>query len=157
MRSVSRAVVLRAATWIGLGGALFLTGCSGFFTAVTTNPTGTGSTNYLYVTNVSSTGGGTLTAYSQASGVLTALSGSPYALTATPTSLVVSPNNAFLYLGTHTGVFLYTIGTDGTLTLGNSSTVIYLNQNNPTVQSMAVDSTNTWLIIASKGSAELDA
>jgi 6-phosphogluconolactonase len=158
MRSVSRAVVLRAATWIGLGGALLLTGCSGFFTAVTNNPTGTGSTNYVYVTNVSSTGtGGTLTAYSQTSGVFTTLSGSPYSLTGTPSSLVVAPNNAFLYVGTNTGIFLYTIGTDGTLTLGNSSTVIYLNQNNPTVQSMAVDSTNTWLIIASKGSAELDA
>src|ERR1700682_652861 len=118
-----------------LGVAIFLTGCSGFFTAVTNNPTGTGSTNYVYVTNVSSTGtGGTLTAYSQTSGVFTTLSGSPYSLTGTPSSLVVAPNNAFLYVGTNTGIFLYTIATDGTLTLGNSSTVIYLNQNNPTVQ-----------------------
>jgi len=156
MRPGKRTIMMQAA--VALGVAIFLTGCSGFFTAITSNPTGTGSTNYVYITNVSSTGtGGTLTAYSQTSGVLTALSGSPYALTATPTSLVVSPNNSFLYLGTNTGIFLYTIGTDGTLTLGNSSTVIYLNQNNPTVQSMAVDSTNTWLIIANKGSSELDA
>jgi hypothetical protein len=68
---------------------LLLTGCGEFFRPVT-NPTGGGTTNYIYVTNVSSTGtGGTLTAYSQTGGVLTQLSGSPYTLTATPTSLVV--------------------------------------------------------------------
>lgn len=161
MRSGSRAWMSRTATLVVLGAmlgsALLLTGCSEFFRPVT-NPTGGGSTNYIYVTNGSSSGTvGTLTAYSQASGVLTQLSGSPYTLTGVPTSLVVSPNNSFLYVGTNTGIFLYTIGTGGGLTAGNSGTVIYLNQNNPTVQSMAMDSTSSWLIITSQNSSQLDA
>jgi len=149
--------MMQAAMLITLGASLFLTGCGEFFTPVNNNPSG-GSNSYVYVTNISSTGtGGTLTAYSLTSGVLATLSGSPYSLTGAPSSLVVAPNNAFLYVGTNTGIFLYTIGSDGTLTLGNSSTVIYLNQNNPTVQSMVMDSTSSWLIISSKGSSELDA
>jgi 6-phosphogluconolactonase (cycloisomerase 2 family) len=70
---------------------------------------------------------------------------------------VVAPNNAFLYVGTQEGVFLYTIASDGTLTEGNDDTVVYLNASNPTVASLAVDSTNSWLLIASQGSNQLAA
>jgi 6-phosphogluconolactonase len=158
MRRAVRAVMMQAAMLIALGTSLFLTGCGEFFTPVNNNPSGGGTNSFVYVNNVSSTGtGGTLTAYSLTSGVLATLSGSPYTLAGTPSSLVVAPNNAFLYVGTNTGIFMYTIASDGTLTLGNSSTVIYLNQNNPTVQSMTMDSTSSWLIITSKGSTELDA
>ncbi len=140
-----------------MGAAFMLSGCGkNFFQAVNNNPGGTGSTSYVYVTNVSSTGsGGTISAYSISSGVLSSLSGSPYTLTATPTSIAVAPNDKFLYLGTSLGVFLYTINSDGTLTEGNNNTIVYLG---PTqTQAVAVDSTSSWLIVANQNSKELDA
>jgi 6-phosphogluconolactonase (cycloisomerase 2 family) len=137
-------------------GLPLLTGCGEFFTPVNNGGGTTGSTTYVYVTNEDSSGsGGTVSAYSLTSGVLTALSGSPYTLSATPTSIVVAPNNAFLYVGTNLGIFLYTIGTDGTLTEGNSDTIVYEGPSQ--IQSMAVDSTSSWLIIANQNSTELDA
>jgi len=141
---------------LGVFGILGLTGCGEFFTPVNNSGTTTGSTTYAYVTNVGSGGtGGTLSEYSLTSGVLSALNGSPITLTATPTSIVVAPNNAFLYVGTNLGVFLYTIGTDGTLTEGNDDTIVYLGPTYP--KSLAVDSTSSWLIVANNDSTELDA
>jgi 6-phosphogluconolactonase (cycloisomerase 2 family) len=130
-----------------------LTGCGEFFSPVNNGSGGgTGSTTYVYVTNVSTSGtGGTITAYSLTSGVLTALSGSPITLSGTPNSIVVAPNNAFLYVGTDLGVFLYTIGTDGTLTEGNNSTVVYVGPTQPI--SVAVDSTSSWLLVADQPTA----
>lgn len=139
--------------------ALGLTGCSGFFTPVNNSGgTTTGSTTYAYVTNVNSTGtGGTITEYTDTSGVLTAVSGSPITLPAVPTSIVVAPNNAFLFVATSLGVFVYTIGTGGALTEGNNGNVAYLNQSGLIAQSMAVDSTSSWLIVTYQKSTEIDA
>jgi len=140
---------------VGLGALALLAGCKSFFTAVTTT-TGTGTASFVYVANVASTGsGGTLTEYSLTSGVLAQLSGSPITLPATPTSVVVAPNDAFLFVGTDLGVFLYTINSDGTLTEGNTDTIVYQGPTQPV--SMAIDSTSSWLIIANKTSTELDA
>ena len=158
MTKESRRIVsaIGFAVLLGVFGMIGLTGCGEFFTPITTTGTTTGSTTYAYVTNVGSGGtGGTLSEYSLTSGVLTALSGSPITLTATPTSIVVAPNNAFLFVGTNLGVFLYTIGTDGTLTEGNDDTIVYLGPTYP--KSMAVDSTSSWLIVANNDSTELDA
>lgn len=136
-----------------------LTGCSGFFTAVNNGGgTTTGSTTYAYVTNVNSSGtGGTITEYTDTSGVLTAVSGSPITLPALPTSIVVAPNNQFLFVATSLGVFVYTIGTGGALTEGNNSNVAYLNQAGLIPQSVAVDSTSSWLLITYQKSTEVDA
>jgi len=140
---------------LGMGMLALLSGCKDFFTAIINNPSG-GSSSFVYVTNVASSGsGGTLTEYSLTSGVLATLSGSPITLPATPTSIVVAPNNAFLYVGTNLGVYLYTIGSNGGLTEGNNNTIVYQGPTQPI--SLAVDSTNSWLIIANKGSSELDA
>ena len=134
---------------------LGLSGCSGFFTAVKSGG-GSGSSSYAYVANITTGAtGGTLTEYTLTSGVLATISGSPITLPAVPTSVVVAPNNGFLFVGTTTGVFLYTIGTGAVLTEGNNNTVVYLGPTQP--EAMAIDSTNSWLIIANKGSSELDA
>ncbi len=132
-----------------------LTGCSGFFTSIGTGTGGTGSSSYVYVAN----SGGTVAEYSLASGVLTALSGSPVSLTLAPYSIAEAPNDTFVYIGTGTGVFLYTIGSDGTLTEGNGDNVAYINATNPSLiaESMVIDSTNSWLIIAYQNSTEIDA
>jgi hypothetical protein len=140
-----------------LTSAVGLTGCSGFFTAIGTGTGGggTGASSWVYVTNF----GGTLAEYTLASGVLTPLSGSPITLPLAPYSIVVAPNNVFLYVGTGTGVFLYTINTDGTLTEGNGANVAYVNPTNSALiaQSMAIDPTSSWLLIAYRNSNVLDA
>jgi len=141
---------------LGVTAAVVLTGCGEFFTPVNNNPGGPTTSSYVYVANITTGGaGGTISEYSLASGVLTALSGSPITLPAVPTSMIVSPNNVSVYVGTATGVFLYTIGSDGTLTEGNNNTVLYLGPTQP--KALAMDSTSSWLIISNQNSAELDA
>jgi 6-phosphogluconolactonase len=155
MRQGSSAGFSRLAAVLGLGAATLLTGCSNsFFTAVNNSGgAGSGTTSYVYVTN----SGGTLTEYSLTSGVLAQLSGSPISLPLAPTALAIAPNNVFTFVGTASGIFLYTINSDGTLTEGNTDTVVYVNQAGLTASSMAVDATSSWLIIAYQNSNELDA
>lgn len=137
--------------------ALSLTSCGNeFFTPVNNTTTASGSTTSIYVVNVSNTGsGGTLSEYTLTSGVVAAISGSPITLPATPTSVVVSPNNLFVYVGTQIGVLMYTIGTNGALTQGNNGTVIYSGP--AAVKNLAVDATSSWLIITYNDSSEIDA
>jgi 6-phosphogluconolactonase len=149
--------LLRATAIVALGTittVLGLTGCSGFFTAIDNNPGG-GASSFAYVTHT----GGTLAEYSLTSGVLASLSGSPITVPVLPTAIAVSPNNDFVYVGTGTGVFLYTVNSDGTLTEGNNNTIIYLNTglSSPVIRSMVVDPTSSWLIMAYQNSTELDA
>ena len=158
VRSIPLSVqLLRVSTAVSLFGlTLLLSSCGEFFTPVNNTTTATGSTTYAYVVNVSNTGtGGTLSEYSITSGVVAALSGSPISLPATPTSIVVSPNNAFVFVGTSIGVLMYTVGTNGTLTQGNNGTVIYQGPSQPV--SLSMDATSSWLIVANKNSTELDA
>jgi 6-phosphogluconolactonase len=155
----SRVSFFKLAAALTLGAivsAIGLTGCSGFFTPVGTGGNGgTGTSSFVYVTNL----GGTLAEYSLSNGVLTPLSGSPVTLPLAPYSVVVAPNNVFVYIGTGTGVFLYTINSDGTLTEGNGSNVAYVNPSNSSLiaQSMVIDSTSSWLLIAYRNSSVVDA
>jgi 6-phosphogluconolactonase (cycloisomerase 2 family) len=126
---------------VTLAAMLSLTGCKGFFTALTTGSTTPGSTTYAYISNY----GGTVSAYTLTSGVLADISGSPLDLAYEPTCVAVAPNNESLYIGTSSGIYLYNIGTSGVLTEGNGSTIISATV--PTA--MAVDSTSGWLIVAS--------
>jgi 6-phosphogluconolactonase len=155
----SKARFFRLAAALILGtivSSIGLTGCGGFFTAIGTGGNGgTGTSSYVYVTNF----GGTLAEYSLTSGVLAPLSGSPITLPLAPYSIVVAPNDVFVYIGTGTGVFLYTISSDGTLTEGNGDNVAYVNAGNSSLiaQSMVIDSTSSWLLIAYRNSVVLDA
>lgn len=157
MRQGSRVRFLRLAAALMLGATVLtmgLTGCSGFFTAVTSTGTvGNGTSSFVYVTNA----GGTLAEYSLTSGVLTPLNGSPISLTETPSSVVVAPNNQFVYVATSTGAFVYTINSDGTLTEGNGDNIAYINANGFVPQSMVIDPTSSWLIIAYQSETQLDA
>lgn len=133
--------------------AVTLTGCKGFFTPINLNGTGTTTSSFAYVINT----GGTLAMYGLSSSGLSSL-GSAITLPVEGTAIAVAPNNAFLFVGTGTGVFLYTLNSDGTLTEGNNDTVVYLNSSiaNP-IESMVVDQTSSWLIIAYQNETEIDA
>jgi 6-phosphogluconolactonase (cycloisomerase 2 family) len=136
--------------WLALAVAPVLTGCSGFWNApsTTTTTTTTASSGNFYVLNVET---GQIAGYYVNAGVLTVLSGSPYTLPATPLAITVAPNNNFLYVSTINGIYVYTIASNGKLTLGNSAGPISSDQ----ATSMQVDATNSWLVEAVSGSANV--
>lgn len=70
-----------------------------------------------------------------------------------PLAIAVAPNGQFLYVSTTTGIFLYTVGSNGALTLGNGGGAISPDL----ATTMQVDSTNGWLVDAVSGSTQLSA
>jgi 6-phosphogluconolactonase (cycloisomerase 2 family) len=79
-------------------------------------------------------------------GVLTALPTNP-AVPATPLSMAIAPNGAFLYIATANGIYVYTISSTGQLALGNSSLPITQDQ----AISMQVSPDGNWLIEIQSG------
>jgi 6-phosphogluconolactonase (cycloisomerase 2 family) len=138
--------------WIGvllLGMMPWLNGCAGFWNATSSSSSTTTTTltsGVFWVLNIETA---QIVAYYVDAGTLKQLAA--YATPATPIALAVSPTNGFLYLSTINGIYLYTISSSGTLTLGNSSSVISQDQ----AYSMQVDSTGTWLVEAISGAADL--
>lgn len=137
---------------LALTAPLFLAGCKGFWTApagtTTTTPTTTASSGNFYVLNVATS---QLVGYYVNAGVLTQLPGSPYTMLATPLSLAISPNNSFLYVSTISGIFFYTISSNGQLTLGNAGNPISGDQ----ALSMQVDATNSWIVDVASGGSQV--
>ena len=120
----------------------FLTGCSGFWDQpVTPTPPTTLTSGFFCVLNFAAS---QIAGFNVKAGVTTAVPGSPFTLAAAPIAITVAPNNAFLYVSTLSGIYLYTISAStGQLTLSNSNgQQISADQ----AASMQVDSTNSWLV-----------
>jgi hypothetical protein len=133
--------------------ALLMTGCSGFWDLSTSSSTTstTDSSGYFYVLNQTTA---TLAGYYIDAGTLTKVSGSPYSLPSTPYSIAMAPSGDFLYVGTASGIYLYTISSSGKLTIGNSGSAISTD----VASAMAIS--GSWLIdayLASTGVVELNA
>jgi len=119
---------MKSVRWAALGLVItaLLAGCKGFWdlptstTTTTTTPT-TLSSGVFYVLDQTTR---QIAAYVISSGTLDSVSGSPYTLPSTPTSIAVASDGAFLYVGTVNGIYLYTVGTGGVLTIGNSGNPI---------------------------------
>jgi 6-phosphogluconolactonase len=145
---------MRSRYWVCLAmAALCLAGCKGFWKAPSDGGGGGGGTTLssgdFYVLNVATNEMAGL--YVNA-GKLTVLPGSPYPLSAAPIAITVAPNNAFLYVSTLGGIFVYTInGSTGELTMGNSGQPI----SSDPATSMQVDSTNSWLVEGVSGTTNL--
>lgn len=134
---------------IALAATLALAGCSGFF--VSQNPGGGGGgtdTGYFFVLNGTTN---YLVGLQVASNKITSLTGASEPLNGV-SCVAISPNNNFLYVGTGTGIFFYSIDSTGKLTLGSTtplSTIV--------PQTMQVDSSNSWLVFVPTAAGELDA
>jgi 6-phosphogluconolactonase (cycloisomerase 2 family) len=145
---------MRSRYWVCLAmAALCLAGCKGFWKAPSDGGGGGGGTTLssgdFYVLNVATNEMAGL--YVNA-GKLTVLPGSPYPLSAAPIAITVAPNNAFLYVSTLGGIFVYTINSStGQLTVGNSGQPISPDP----ATSMQVDSTNSWLVEGVSGTSNL--
>lgn len=131
--------------------ASLLAGCKGFWQPVSSS-SGSGGTGasggVFYVANEATD---QVAAFSIVSGTLTKVSGSPYTLTAAPLALAVAPSGNFLYVATAQGIFLYTVGTGGGLTLANSGNVI----SSDLATTMQVDATGAWLLESGPDLGEL--
>ncbi len=109
-----------------LASSALLAGCKGFWdappaTSTTTTTSTTLSSGVFYVLNQTTK---QIAAYSISSGSLVPVSGSPYTLAATPYCIAIAPGGGFLYVGTVNGIYLYTVGSGGGLTAGNSGGTI---------------------------------
>ncbi len=112
--------------FILLAAATLLAGCSGFWNlpALTTTTTVTKTTlssGVFYVLNQTTK---QIAAYTISTGTLEQVSGSPYSLSSAPNCIAIAPNGGFLYVGTVSGIYLYSIGSGGALTIGNGGAVI---------------------------------
>jgi 6-phosphogluconolactonase len=102
-------------------------GCSGFWKLPAGSGGGGGTTStdlssgVFYVLDQTTS---QIAAYSISSGTLETVSGSPYTVPATPTTIAVSPSGGFLYVATVNGIYLYTVGSGGVLSEGNSNNPI---------------------------------
>jgi 6-phosphogluconolactonase len=147
---------MKIGIWVGLclGVAVLMAGCKGFWdlpaSTTTTTPT-TLSSGVFYVLNQTTS---QLAAYSISSGTLETVSGSPYALSAAPTSVAIAPGGGFLYVGTVSGIYLYTIGSGGSLAIANNGGTISADI------ASAMQVSGSWLVdafVTASGNVQLDA
>lgn len=131
-----------------------LTGCAGFFVKPipvgTTPGTPTGGPSYAYVANATTS---TVAGYGLETGALVAVAGSPYALPQiSPTCLVVTPANTFLYVGGTGAIFGYAIGASGQLTAIGTGAALAA----PAAVSMDVSPDGGWLLVLDGSGVTVD-
>lgn len=142
--------------FILLAAATLLAGCAGFWNAPTSTTTTTVtkttlSSGVFYVLNQTTK---QIAAYYISTGTLEPVSGSPYNLSSAPSCIAIAPGGGFLYVGTVSGIYLYTIGSGGTLTIGNGGAVVSSDI------ASAIQINGSWLIDAfnpNTGSVQLNA
>ena len=134
-----RAGRTRRLAWsVAVSAATALTGCSGFFVPVVPVPPGS-TGNYVYVANSATS---TASGFSLGTGTLTNVSNSPLGLGYSPTAMVVTRNNQFLYVAAQGNINVYTINSDGSLTGASGGTGVAIAN----VVSMDVSPDGQWLL-----------
>lgn len=108
-----------------------------------------GTSGVFYVLNQTTN---QVVALSLSSGLLNTIGASALP-TGEALAIAVAPNGQFLYVSTLGGIYLYTIESDGSLTLGNGGAAITQDP----AFTMQVDGTNSWLVEAVSGFAQLNA
>jgi 6-phosphogluconolactonase len=144
----------RVRRWAAISVALVLpvfTGCSGFFPPINGGGGGGGGStgNRVYVANQAA---GSIGAFTVGTGTLTTVNNSPVTVGYKPLSMVVTPNNALLYVGALTGVFVFFINSDGSLTTpgtGSQPAGVF-------APAMAVSPDGQWLIVLDGTTQQLD-
>lgn len=107
--------------------------------------------SYAYVANATT---GSIALFAIPTGTFTSLTAATTALGAAPSAIAGTPSGTFLYLATAAGpTLVYTIGTNGVLTLGNSGNPVVTTGFAPT--SMVVDPSGNFLFIVSSTSPVL--
>jgi|HubBroStandDraft_5_1064220.scaffolds.fasta_scaffold05343_3 6-phosphogluconolactonase len=126
-----------------------LAGCGNFW-APPSGSSGSGTTpttlssGYFYVINKATS---QLVAYDINSGTLNQIGA--YTLAAAPAAIAIAPKGNFLYVSTLAGIYLYSIGSGGALTVGNSGGVV----SSDPASAIAVDVSGSWLVDAVQGTS----
>lgn len=141
-------------------GLLLLNGCGTgkFFTPENGNSGsggnsgggGTTSGNYLFVANAGANSVSGLGISS--TGTLSALTGSPLNFSFTPTAITVSRDNKYLWVGTVSQIFGFTIGSNGALSSMNSGNALV----NANCADMQTTPDGKWLIVLDGSGNALD-
>jgi len=130
--------------FVSLAVLLALCGCGKFFPPLnrcTTNCNNTGA-NYIYVGNGNTDN---IAGFTISSSAINTISGSPFKLGVAPSALAITPSNSFLYVASLAGgVFGYSIGSGGALSVINSGSAV-ISGISPTA--LQVDSSGKWLIV----------
>ena len=140
--------------WVAIAVAMALpvfTGCAGFFPPINGGGSGGGGTtgNLVYIANqgASSIGGFVI-----GTGTLAAVNGSPLAAGYKPLSMVVNPSNTLLYVGAATGIFVYFINSNGSLTVPTTGS----QPAGVNAQSLTISPDGQWLIALDGTTQQLD-
>lgn len=137
----------RSRGWRSLSGVIvvvlagLLTGCDGFFVPVTgsgSGGSGTGTVDYVYVGNAKTN---SVSGFQVGTGVLTNLPNMPYDLGFSPAALAMHPSNKFLYVAGVSSIFMYSIGSDGSL----SAAAVGAGVAVATVNSIDISPDGNWL------------
>ena len=146
---------LKRCAWLGLAAAGLLSGCSGFWNSTSSSSGGSGSdaaSGVFYVLNEETSQVAVMQFAAKSSGP-TAVTGSPYTLGALPYSMAIAPSGNFLYVSTVSGIYVYSIGSTGALTIANGGAVISTDA----AYAMKVDPTGTWLVEVVSGQGTVNA
>ena len=140
----------------GMAGVLALTGCGQFFPPLSSGGGGggggTSTGDYLYIGDLG-TSPLSVAGFTLGSSKLSVISGAPWSVSLEATALAVTPSNSYLYLGSAAGgIYVYTIGTSGGLTLGNGGVPVATGVS-PAV--LRVDTTGKYLLGASEFSGQV--
>lgn len=141
--------------WLWFVPLILMAGCTGFWDLPSTGSGSTTSTTLssgvFYVLNQSTK---QIAGYTISSGSLQQISGSPYSLAAAPSCMAISSSGGFLDVGTVNGIYLYTIGSSGSLSVANNGNPISSDI------AAAIQVNGSWVVdafSASTGSVQLDA
>jgi len=126
-----------------------LVGCGPFFIRTSGTSSTSASGDVVYVANATLE---TIAAFTVGSGTLTAVSGSPYSLGGVPTAVAVTPSDTFLYVGTASVIYGYSIGTGGVLTALNNGSGVAIAD----VASMVVSPDGGWLLVLDGNGLTID-
>lgn len=145
----------RAQSWAVIAVVMVLpvfTGCGNFFPPINGGGGGGGGStgNRVYIANQAANSIG---AFAIGAGTLAAINNSPVATSYKPVSMVVTPNNSLLYVGSATGgIFVYFINSDGSLTTPSTGS----QPAGVLAPAMAVTPDGQWLIGLDGTTQQLD-
>ncbi|MEG9436557.1 beta-propeller fold lactonase family protein [Edaphobacter sp. HDX4] len=127
---------------------LALTGCGDFFVPPDNSGGGGGGTGTarVYVANATT---GSISGFTIGTDKLTAVPNSPVSLGFAPLAVVVSPNNAYLYVASSSSISVYAINSDGSLTAKQNGAVI-------SVASLDISPDGQWLFGLDRNQNALD-
>src|SRR6202048_952001 len=132
--------------WLGVAAMGVLCGCKGFWDKTTSSSGSYAASGVFYVLNQKTNQVAVLQFAAKSTGPA-ALTGSPWTLGSLPYTMALSPTGNFLYVSSVAGVYVYSVGSGGALTIANGGAVI----SQDAAYAMKVDPTGTWLVEVASG------